>query len=199
MKRDLGDFYDVLYISEKEMDVHLSRQKGTVVWLFGLSGSGKTTITQLLETYLREQHYFAVSLDGDALRNTLNKDLSFSAKDRAENIRRAAELAKILVQKNIITICSFITPLQEHRDIASAILGDSYFEVFVDCPLEVCEDRDVKGLYKKARKNEVKEFTGISSGFEKPGFPWLVIRTDQQTPGESARLLLRHLLPLIQP
>lgn len=198
MATNYVDINGMLTLADQALDADLSHQKGVVVWMLGLSGAGKTTIAQLLEQYLKQENYFALTLDGDVLRNTLNKDLSFSTRDRAENIRRAAELARLLVQKNVITLCSFITPLNEHRQIAAGILGDSYYEVFIDCPLEVCEARDVKGLYKKARRNEVADFTGITAGFEPPQFPWLTISTHTQSPEESARLLMCHLQPYIQ-
>ncbi|MFT3703702.1 MAG: adenylyl-sulfate kinase [Agriterribacter sp.] len=174
-------------------------QKGIVVWLTGLSGSGKSTIAKLLEQKLKEENYFSIVLDGDELRKTLNKDLGFSETDRTENIRRAAELAKLLVQKNVITICSFITPMQKQRALAAAITGQAYHEVFVDCPLNICEERDVKGLYKKARNNEITDFTGIGSGFEPAENPWLSLRTGTQSPDESVELLYQQILPYIQP
>lgn len=193
------DINGILALADEAFDKSLLQQQGIAIWLMGLSGSGKTTIAQLLERRLQQENYFALTLDGDVLRNTLNKDLSFSTKDRAENIRRAAELAKLLIQKNVITICSFITPLQQHRDIASAILSDLYFEVYTECALTICEKRDVKGLYKKARQNEIKDFTGIGSAFEVPMHPWLILNTAQQKPEESAEILLTQILPHIQP
>ena len=115
----------------------VSDQNSLVIWLFGLSGSGKTTISNLLSEQLKAEGYFSVALDGDALREGINKDLGFSEQDRTENIRRAAEIAKLMLNNNIITICSFITPLQAQRALAAEIIGDRYFEVFIDCPLNI--------------------------------------------------------------
>jgi adenylylsulfate kinase len=171
----------------------LLKQRGIVVWLLGLSGAGKSTLATLLEKELTEKGYFSVMLDGDNLRSGINKNLSFNSEDRAENIRRAAEIAKLLVSNNIITICSFITPLQAHRDLAREIIGEDYFEVFVDCPLEVCEQRDVKGLYKKARREGIANFTGISSSFEPSASSELILTTAQQSPQESVEILLEAL------
>ncbi|MBX3254832.1 MAG: adenylyl-sulfate kinase [Chitinophagaceae bacterium] len=191
------DIDGILALADETVGSSLLQQRGIVIWLTGLSGSGKTTIAQLLEQRLKEENYFALTLDGDVLRNTLNKDLSFSTKDRAENIRRAAEIARLLVQKNVITICSFITPLRQHRNIAHSILGDTYFEVYVECPLSICEARDVKGLYKKARNNEIKDFTGIGSGFEPPEYPFLTLYTAGQSPEESTQILFTQIFPHI--
>lgn len=193
------DFEDVLTLAEDRQKSGLNRQKGIAVWLLGLSGSGKTTLAKLLEEQLRKENYFVLALDGDKLRSTVNKDLSFTLKDRAENIRRAAELARLLVEKNVITICSFITPLQAHRDIARSILGEQYFEVYLKCPLSVCEKRDQKGLYKKARNNEIADFTGISSPFEEPAFPWLVLHSETSGPERNSNLLFEAVFPHIQP
>lgn len=175
-------------------------QKGIVIWLTGLSGSGKSTIAKLLEQKLKADNYFSVVLDGDELRRTINKDLGFSEADRTENIRRAAELAKLLVQKNVITICSFITPMQRQRAMAQSIVGgEMYYEVFIDCPLTVCEERDVKGLYRKARNNEIKDFTGIGADFEPAYNSWLTLYTGNEIPEESATILYQHIMPYIQP
>lgn len=169
-----------------------------VIWLFGLSGAGKSTLAALTEKLLTGAGFFVVLLDGDHLRSGINKDLSFSAEDRLENIRRSAEIAKILAGNNIITICSFITPMQVQRDLARSIAGSGYFEVYVSCPLEICEQRDVKGLYRKARNQEIRDFTGIGSGFDQPASADLVIHTDRETPEESAGRLFRQVCAWMQ-
>ena len=168
-----------------------------VVWLYGLSGAGKTTISQLLKQQLENDGFFAVCLDGDALRSGINKDLTFTKDDREENIRRAAEIARLMLHNNIITICSFITPLQKYRTLAAAIIGESFTEVFIECPLEVCQARDVKGLYKKALANQITHFTGISSAFEIPANPGLIVHTAIESPAESMEKLYRHIAPLL--
>lgn len=174
------------------------QQNGIVIWMTGLSGSGKSTIARLLEKKLAENNLFSVVLDGDDLRKTLNRDLGFSDMDRTENIRRAAELAKLLVQKNIIVICSFITPMQKHRDLAANITGEKYFEVSVNCPLYVCEQRDVKGLYLKARNHEIADFTGIDSAYQPSVSPDVILNTDVELPEESADKLLNCVLPKVK-
>lgn len=176
----------------------ISDQKGMVVWLYGLSGAGKTTISLLLKQMLENDGFFAVCLDGDELRSGINKDLTFTEDDREENIRRAAEIARLMLQNNIITICSFITPLQKHRALAAGIIGESYAEVFIECPLDVCQERDVKGLYKKARANQITHFTGISSGFETPANPELIIHTAVESPAESMEKVYQHIAPLLK-
>ncbi len=159
----------------------LPHQKGMVIWLMGLSGAGKSTISNLFEEQLNESGFFSIKLDGDEMRKGLNHNLGFSMDDRAENIRRAAETAKIIALNGVIVTCSFITPLNAHREIARTILGDMYFEVFIDCPLDVCEQRDVKGLYEQAHNNTLKNFTGISSAFERPTDSDLILYTDNFT------------------
>jgi len=176
----------------------ISDQKGMVVWLYGLSGAGKTTISLLLKQKLEDDGLFAICLDGDELRSGINKDLGFTENDRDENIRRAAEIARLMLQNNIITICSFITPLQKHRALAAGIIGESYAEVFIECPLDVCQARDVKGLYKKARANQISHFTGISSGFEAPANPELIIHTASETAGESMEKVYGYMAPLLK-
>ena len=173
------------------------KQKGLVIWLFGLSGAGKTTISSLLKEKLEGDGFFTVALDGDVLREGLNKDLSFSEQDRRENIRRAAEFAKVLVKNNIITICSFITPLQENRASAAGIIGENYFEVFIQCPLSECIKRDVKGLYKKAKANQITNFTGISANFETPEKTDLIISTLHESAIESMLKIYDKILPQI--
>lgn len=170
-----------------------------VVWLFGLSGAGKTTIASLLKEKLVSSGFAVFALDGDELRKGINKDLSFSDADREENIRRAAEIAKMIVNNNTIVICSFITPLQKHRDVASGILGNNYFEVFVDCPLEICCQRDTKGLYKKAKASQITHFTGVSSDFEQPVDPHLIIYTANEPAIESMEKVYSKIIPLLKP
>ncbi len=170
--------------------MHISSKKGLVVWLVGLSGAGKTTLSKLLSEKLLKYNIQSVRLDGDELRYGLNASLGFSIEDRSENVRRTAEIAKIISESNVVTICSLITPLTQHRKIASEILGEQYFEVFIDCPLETCEQRDVKGLYRKAHENTIKNFTGVGSKFEAPENSNLVICTAEQTEQDSLDLLL---------
>ncbi len=152
-----------------------------VIWLMGLSGAGKSTISNLFEEQLNESGFFSMQLDGDEMRKGLNYNLGFSMDDRAENIRRAAETAKIIASNGVIVTCSFITPLNAHREMAKNILGDMYFEVFIDCPIDVCEQRDVKGLYEQAHNNTLKNFTGVSSAFERPTDPDLILYTANST------------------
>jgi adenylylsulfate kinase len=154
-------------------------QRSKVVWLTGLSGSGKSTIAQRLERRLLEEGFLAQVLDGDNIRTGINNNLGFTLEDRRENIRRIAEVAKLYVQTGVITICTFISPTKEIRAFAKEIIGtDDFIEIYVNAPLEVCEQRDVKGLYQKARRGEIKEFTGIDSPYEAPDSPDLELRTD---------------------
>lgn len=139
-----------------------------VIWLFGLSGAGKTTIAKYLSHLLTQQKVGHILIDGDEIRNTVNKDLGYSKEDRKENIRRSAEFAKLVSQQNILCICSFITPLKSLRDSVREILQENVQVFFIDTPLEECIKRDVKGLYAKALKNEIQGFTGISDDFEYP-------------------------------
>jgi len=172
-------FDTLLSLGDKE---RLLNQRSLVVWLVGLSGSGKSTLARGLENALYQRGYLTKLLDGDNLRSGLNNNLSFTESDRLENIRRAAEVSKLFVDCGVITICSLISPTQEVRDMAVRIIGSArYFEVFVNCPLEVCESRDVKGLYKRARAGEIRDFTGIDAPFEAPETPDLEIRTDRDT------------------
>jgi adenylylsulfate kinase len=146
----------------------IKNQKALTIWMSGLSGSGKSTIANQVETFLNELGYHTYILDGDNTRLGLNKGLGFSEEDRIENIRRVAEVCKLMNDAGLIVICSFISPFEKNRTQAREIIGDSFIEVFIDSDLETCEMRDPKGLYKKARAGEIKDFTGISSPFETP-------------------------------
>jgi adenylylsulfate kinase len=174
-------------------------QEGIVVWLTGLSGSGKSTLAQKLEAQLLEMNKLTYVLDGDVVRNGLNSDLGFSDADRNENIRRVAEVAAILKDASIITIVAFISPFEKMREFARARAGeDNFIEVFVKASLETCISRDPKGLYKKALKNQIQEFTGITSAYEEPLSPDLVIDTDKLSVEESASLLLSKVLEYLK-
>ncbi len=189
-------FGDLLTRSDKE---NLLNQRACVVWLTGLSGSGKSTIANGLERALHRQGFLTQLLDGDNIRTGLNKNLGFSSEDRMENIRRIAEVARLFVQCGIVTIVSFVSPTRAIRAMAAEIIGpEDFLEIYVNCPLEVCEQRDVKGLYKKARAGEITGFTGIDDPFEPPGKPALEIRTDQMSPEDSVNRLMVFLLPRIK-
>lgn len=176
----------------------LLKQRGVVIWLTGLSGSGKSTIAIGLEQLLHRSGVFTEILDGDNVRNGLNKNLGFSVEDRTENIRRIAELAKLFADAGVVTICSFVSPTTAIRQQAKEIIGkDDFVEVFVNTPLEECEKRDVKGLYKKARAGEIKEFTGISSPFEEPTDPALNLMTTGRSVEATVEELHQFILPRI--
>ncbi len=164
-----------------------------VIWLFGLSGAGKTTLSRLLAEKLEKLGRNVVLLDGDELRAGLNSDLGFSNEDRAENIRRASHIANLLVKRNIVCIGSFITPLDVHRQLVSQIVGEELLLVYLDCPASECERRDVKGLYRQARKRLISDFTGVSASFEPPRADILSIDTNRHTPEESMDVLWRRL------
>ena len=176
------------------------QQKSKVVWLTGLSGSGKSTIAQALERKLYNEGFFAQVLDGDNIRSGINNNLGFSIEDRQENIRRIAEIAKLYLQSGIITINSFISPTKSIRAFAKQIVGaDDFIEIYINAPLEVCEQRDVKGLYQKARKGEIKGFTGIDSPYEAPENPALEIRTDELDLEKSVEKIFEYIFPYINP
>lgn len=179
----------------KEDRVKLLNQKGVTIWLTGLSGSGKSTIAVELEHVLIENKHHAYILDGDNIRHGLNKDLGFSPEDRTENIRRIGEVAKLFTDANIIAITAFISPYRKDRDAVRKLLNDGKFiEVYVKCSVDVCEERDTKGLYKKARSGEVKDFTGISAPYEEPHNPELTIDSSKLSVEESARAILNYLI-----
>ena len=182
----------------KAKEIYL-KQRAKVIWFTGLSGSGKTTLASALEKRLFELNYFCQILDGDNVRSGINKNLRFTEEDRLENIRRIAEVSKLFMNCGIILICAFISPTNEMRQMAKEIIGDDDFlEVFVDTPLEVCEQRDPKGLYKKARAGEIRNFTGISSPFEAPETPFIRIDNTQPNTDETVRRMLMKILPEIR-
>ena len=178
-----------LFVSREEQE-RLLNQKGLVIWFTGLSGSGKSTIASSFEKELYNNGFFVKVLDGDNIRSGINNNLGFSMEDRQENIRRISEVAKLFVDSGVIVLCSFVSPTREIRQTAKDIIGEKdFYEVFVNTPIEVCESRDVKGLYKKARKGEIKGFTGIDSPYEEPINATLVLDTTQSTVAQSVQQL----------
>lgn len=172
----------------------LINQKSPVIWLTGLSGSGKSTIANELSKLLQTKGNLSYILDGDNIRLGLNSDLTFSDTDRKENIRRIAEVSKLMSEAAVITITAFISPFTEERERAKNIIGeDNFFEVFIDTPIELCENRDPKGLYKKARMGQIPNFTGIDSPYEKPINPYMVLKTDKINPFECANIIFNKL------
>jgi adenylylsulfate kinase len=175
-------------------------QEPRLIWLTGLSGSGKTTLALRLEHYLFHQGYKSFLLDGDNVRMGLNKDLGFSEDDRKENLRRIGEAAKLMLDAGLVVISAFISPYSSERDAVKVIVGeDRFIEVYVACPLQVCEERDVKGLYQKARKGIVPNFTGISAPYEAPQTPDVEVRTSEETIDTSLHKIIHYIEPLIQP
>ena len=184
---------------KREDKERLLKQKSKVIWMTGLSGAGKTTIAQGLEISLFNKGFLTQILDGDNIRSGINSNLSFSGEDRFENIRRIAEVSKLLLNSGVISINSFISPTKDIREMAKMIVGrENFIEVYVNAPLAVCEQRDTKGLYGKARKGEIKDFTGITSPFEPPLNPNIEVQTDKETIHESVQHLLEYILPLIE-
>lgn len=173
-------------------------QRSVMVWFTGLSGSGKSTIAIALERELHKRGLLCRILDGDNIRSGINNNLGFSPSDRVENIRRIAEVSKLFVDTGIITIAAFISPNNELREMASHIIGkEDFLEVYVSTPIEECERRDVKGLYAKARRGEIKEFTGVSAPFEAPADPALTLDTSMLSLEESVNRLLDLILPKV--
>ena len=174
--------------------------KGIMLWFTGLSGSGKSTLAIALERELYNSGILCRILDGDNIRTGINNNLGFTEADRVENIRRIAEVAKLFVDCGVVTIAAFISPTEQIRQMAADIIGkDDFFEIYVNTPLEVCEERDVKGLYKKARQGEIKNFTGISAPFEAPLNPAITIDTSACSLEESVNLLKKIIIPQIKP
>lgn len=173
----------------------LLKQKSKLLWFTGFSGSGKSTVANALDRRLNESGRVTYLLDGDNVRLGINSDLGFSIEDRKENIRRIGEIGKLFVDASIITLACFISPLKEDREQVRKTLGKDFIEIFVDCQLEECEKRDPKCLYKKARSGEIKEFTGITSPYEKPGNPEITVHTDTQSIEECVDVILAYLVP----
>ena len=181
------------HVSREEREKLLD-QKGALIWLTGLSGSGKSTIAYTLEHALVRRGHLCYVLDGDNIRHGLNKNLGFSAEDREENIRRLGEVGKLFTDAGLITITAFISPYRKDRDTARQTVGtNGFFEVYCYAPLEVCEQRDPKGLYKKARAGEIKGFTGIDDPYEAPERPEMVLDTSKVTPQEAVVALCEML------
>ena len=177
----------------------LLKQHSVMIWFTGLSGSGKSTIAIALERELHKRGLLCRILDGDNIRSGINNNLGFTEADRIENIRRIAEVSKLFVDTGIITIAAFISPSNDIREMAANIIGkDDFLEVYVSTPIEECERRDVKGLYAKARRREIKNFTGISAPFEAPAHPALTLDTSALSLKESVNKLLELILPRIQ-
>jgi adenylylsulfate kinase len=172
----------------------LKNQQPVILWFTGLSGSGKSTIANALESKLYEMGYHTYLLDGDNIRHGLNKNLGFSDEDRVENIRRIGEVAKLFVDAGVLVMTAFISPFRADRDMVRGIVGEGEFiEVFVDTPLEVCEERDPKGLYKKARAGQIKNFTGLDSPYEAPLSSEITLKTAEQSIEESLEYIVSTL------
>jgi adenylyl-sulfate kinase len=177
----------------------LLNQIPKLIWFTGLSGSGKSTLAVQLEAQLFKKGFKTYLLDGDNIRSGLNSDLTFSDEGRVENIRRIGEVSKLFLDSGIVVLSAFISPFHADREQVKKIVGkDNFIEVFVDTPIEVCEQRDVKGLYKKARAGEVKNFTGIDSPYEHPKNPDVIIHTDQSSIEESIQILIDAVMPRIE-
>lgn len=183
---------------ERRIKEFYLKQQAKVIWFTGLSGSGKTTLANLLEKRLFELNFFCQGLDGDKVRSGINKNLQFTEEDRMENIRRIAEVSKLFMNSGIILICAFISPTNEIRQVAREIIGkNNFLEIFVNTPIEICEKRDPKGLYKKARTGEIENFTGISAPFEQPTNPFLVVDNTNPDLNETVQNILIKIIPEI--
>ena len=200
MKESKGNLFpifdDILQKKDKEI---LLQQNAKVIWMTGLSGSGKTTVAKGVERYLHSQGILNQLLDGDNIRVGISNNLSFSSQDRAENIRRISEVSKLFLNCGIITLNCFVSPTIEIRNIAKEIIGaENFIEVYINASVHTCEERDIKGLYQKARKGDIKEFTGISAPFEAPESPEIEIKTAQLSIDESVQKVLDYILPIIK-
>ena len=173
--------------------------KPVLIWFTGLSGSGKSTLAGALEVYLHTQGVPTYILDGDNIRSGLNKDLDFSEESRQENIRRISEVSNLFLDAGVVVLTAFISPFRSDRQAARDLIGEeNFFEVFVECPIEVCEERDVKGLYAKARRGEIKNFTGIDSPFEEPQNPTIKVNTANEEMEDCLRQLINKIVPKLK-
>ena len=200
MKEAKGNLFPIFDdILQKEDKEKLLQQHAKVIWMTGLSGSGKTTVAKGVERYLHSQGILNQLLDGDNIRVGIGNNLTFSLEDRAENIRRISEVSKLFMNCGVVTLNCFVSPTIEIRNIAKEIIGEENFiEVYINASVETCEDRDVKGLYQKARKGEIKDFTGISASFEAPENPEIEINTAKLSIDESIQKVLDYILPIIK-
>ncbi|MEZ5004732.1 MAG: adenylyl-sulfate kinase [Chitinophagales bacterium] len=188
-------FGDLLQREDKE---NLLKQHSAVFWMTGLSGSGKSTVAKGVERELHKKGFLTQVLDGDNVRTGINNNLGFSEEDRLENIRRIAEVSKLFVNCGIITINSFVSPTQAIRQQAKDIIeAENFYEIYINAPFSVCEDRDVKGLYAKARKGEIKNFTGLDAPFEAPESAALEVKTFEESIEESIKNVVDFMLPII--
>ena len=200
MKEEKENIFTIFdEIIEREDKESLLNQKSKVIWMTGLSGSGKTTIAKKLERELLSHKILNQILDGDNIRSGVGNNLSFSEEDRTENIRRISEVSKLFLNCGVVTLNCFISPTARIRQIAKDIIGEENFiEIYINANISTCESRDVKGLYKKARKGEIKKFTGISAPFEPPKNPALEIDTSKLSIDESVKKVLNYILPIIK-
>ena len=200
MKKPKGNLFpifdDILQREHKEI---LLQQNAKVIWMTGLSGSGKTTVAKGVERHLHSQGILNQILDGDNIRVGISSNLTFSLEDRTENIRRISEISKLFINCGVVTLNCFVSPTIEIRNIAKEIIGaENFIEVYINASVDTCEKRDVKGLYQKARKGEIKDFTGISAPFEAPEYPEIEINTAQLSIDESVQKVLDYILPIIK-
>ena len=200
MKELKGNLFPIFdEILQREDKEELLNQNSKVIWMTGLSGSGKTTVAKGVERYLHSQGILNQLLDGDNIRVGISSNLTFSSDDRAENIRRISEVSKLFLNCGVVTLNCFVSPTIEIRNIAKQIIGaENFIEVYINASVDTCEERDVKGLYKKARKGEIKNFTGISAPFEAPKSPEIEINTAQLSIDESVQKVLDYILPIIK-